>query len=330
MQARPASAPERGHAATLVRPCAGKSRRAIAGWATGDFVPRAAWNATLGAMTSRHWELLRATSRSFYLSLRVLPARVREPIAVAYLLARTTDTVADAGTIAVANRLRLLETMRLQILGLAPPGPIPEIARGDLVGPAPEQELAEVLGGEPGRSLLPHRGGSGRGANRAGPHRGGANPGFDPIRRTRAGVRAGDGPRHSGRTRPVHLPRGRQRGRVLEPPLPPAPFSASSTGRDELADAGRAVWQRAFNWSTSCATVPRTSAWAAVTCRRRSWNLSGCVPKNCVVPPAGRASGPVTNAGAGLRWIISGLAGHIRWRSHPANGDSAWPAPGRY
>ncbi|WP_423431448.1 phytoene/squalene synthase family protein [Limisphaera sp. 4302-co] len=93
-------------------------------------------------MTARHWQLLRATSRSFYLSLRVSPARVREPIAVAYLLARTTDTVADAGTIAVANRLRLLETMRLQILGVAPPGPIPEIARGDLVGPAPEQELA--------------------------------------------------------------------------------------------------------------------------------------------------------------------------------------------
>ena len=44
-------------------------------------------------------ELLTATlkdvSRSFYLTLRVLPARIRTPIGLAYLLARTSDTVAD-------------------------------------------------------------------------------------------------------------------------------------------------------------------------------------------------------------------------------------------
>ena len=37
-------------------------------------------------------DLLKATSRSFYLTLRVLPARVRPQIGLAYLLARTTDT----------------------------------------------------------------------------------------------------------------------------------------------------------------------------------------------------------------------------------------------
>jgi len=39
-------------------------------------------------------DLLKATSRSFYLTLRVLPARVRPQIGLAYLLARTTDTIA--------------------------------------------------------------------------------------------------------------------------------------------------------------------------------------------------------------------------------------------
>jgi len=48
--------------------------------------------------------LLKATSRSFYLTLRVLPARVRPQIGVAYLLARTTDTIADTEILPVAQR----------------------------------------------------------------------------------------------------------------------------------------------------------------------------------------------------------------------------------
>ncbi len=43
-------------------------------------------------------DLLKRTSRSFYLTLRVLPAAVRPQIGLAYLLARTTDTVADQHT----------------------------------------------------------------------------------------------------------------------------------------------------------------------------------------------------------------------------------------
>src|SRR5437762_13275187 len=39
--------------------------------------------------------ILRSVSRSFYLSSRFLPQQLRQPIALAYLLARTTDTVAD-------------------------------------------------------------------------------------------------------------------------------------------------------------------------------------------------------------------------------------------
>lgn len=49
--------------------------------------------------------LLKAVSRSFYLSIRVLPAGLRRPIALAYLLARATDTVADTAELPPAERL---------------------------------------------------------------------------------------------------------------------------------------------------------------------------------------------------------------------------------
>ncbi len=39
--------------------------------------------------------ILSSVSRSFYLSLRILPRALRDPISLAYLLARATDTIAD-------------------------------------------------------------------------------------------------------------------------------------------------------------------------------------------------------------------------------------------
>src|SRR6266436_5303693 len=54
--------------------------------------------------------LLRSVSRSFYLSIRFLPAQLREPIALAYLLARGTDSVAD--TAGISGRVRI-ETLKL-------------------------------------------------------------------------------------------------------------------------------------------------------------------------------------------------------------------------
>jgi len=41
-------------------------------------------------------ELLKGTSRSFYLTLKVLPKKVRRQIGLAYLLARLADTIADS------------------------------------------------------------------------------------------------------------------------------------------------------------------------------------------------------------------------------------------
>ncbi len=59
--------------------------------------------------------LLRQVSRSFYLTLRVLPAQIRPQIGLAYLLARTTDTIADTQLIPVGQRRAALRQMRTAI-----------------------------------------------------------------------------------------------------------------------------------------------------------------------------------------------------------------------
>src|SRR2546428_10310849 len=68
-------------------------------------------------MTGALNQLLKETSRSFYLTLRVLPARVRPQIGLAYLLARTTDTIADTEILPVSERLDALQKLRERILG---------------------------------------------------------------------------------------------------------------------------------------------------------------------------------------------------------------------
>ena len=63
--------------------------------------------------------ILRSVSRSFYLSIRLLPAQLREPIALAYLLARTTDTVADTTRIPGTARKKALKMLSDGIQGKA-------------------------------------------------------------------------------------------------------------------------------------------------------------------------------------------------------------------
>jgi farnesyl-diphosphate farnesyltransferase len=67
-------------------------------------------------MTDALNQLLKATSRSFYLTLRVLPADVRPQIGLAYLLARTTDTIADTELVPLEQRLDALKRLRERIL----------------------------------------------------------------------------------------------------------------------------------------------------------------------------------------------------------------------
>ncbi|PLP98356.1 phytoene/squalene synthase family protein [Cupriavidus pauculus] len=61
--------------------------------------------------------LLKGVSRSFYLTLRILPAGMRDPVGLAYLLARAADTIADTSLIPPAQRLDLLLALRQRING---------------------------------------------------------------------------------------------------------------------------------------------------------------------------------------------------------------------
>lgn len=65
-------------------------------------------------------QLLSAVSRSFYLSMRFLPREMRPGVAVGYLLARATDTVADTVDMDLKERLALLKMMGAAVAGDAP------------------------------------------------------------------------------------------------------------------------------------------------------------------------------------------------------------------
>ena len=67
--------------------------------------------------------LLRRVSRSFYLSLAVLPGSVRPTIGLAYLFARASDTIADTRVIDRPSRIIHLEALRAA-LAAPDPGPI--------------------------------------------------------------------------------------------------------------------------------------------------------------------------------------------------------------
>lgn len=61
--------------------------------------------------------ILRSVSRSFYLSIRLLPAQLRDPIGLAYLLARATDTLADTTEVSAKVREESLQKLASAIQG---------------------------------------------------------------------------------------------------------------------------------------------------------------------------------------------------------------------
>jgi farnesyl-diphosphate farnesyltransferase len=56
--------------------------------------------------------LLRQVSRSFYLTLQVLPHSIKPQLSTAYLLARASDTIADTGLVQVQKRMEALLQLR--------------------------------------------------------------------------------------------------------------------------------------------------------------------------------------------------------------------------
>ena len=61
--------------------------------------------------------LLKNVSRAFYLSVRVLPSEMREPVGIAYLLARAADTIADTPTLTAEHRRTQLLAFRQVVAG---------------------------------------------------------------------------------------------------------------------------------------------------------------------------------------------------------------------
>jgi farnesyl-diphosphate farnesyltransferase len=91
--------------------------------------------------------LLKRVSRSFYLSLAVLPAAVRPTLGIAYLLARAADTVADTRLLPRPARLIHLAALREE-LSQPRPGRVEAIiaATRDSQADLAERALIERLG----------------------------------------------------------------------------------------------------------------------------------------------------------------------------------------
>ena len=62
-------------------------------------------------MNSLGKSILKDVSRSFFLSMRVLPKPMREPVSLGYLLARASDTLADTEALDAQLRLEMLDGM---------------------------------------------------------------------------------------------------------------------------------------------------------------------------------------------------------------------------
>jgi len=110
--------------------------------------PKSSINSALPKVSSREkrrmlTDVLKAVSRSFYLTLKVLPKGMDEPVAIAYLLARAADTIVDTEIVAAEQRERLLRLFRRQLQG--------EVVRADL------RQIEQQLGAHqahPGERVL--------------------------------------------------------------------------------------------------------------------------------------------------------------------------------
>ena len=88
--------------------------------------------------------ILEGTSRSFYLSLKELPSGVRSQVGLLYLLARTSDTIADSERGSTEDRLVALEQYNEYAQGRSDTPPdLSELARLQRIGS--ERKLLESV-----------------------------------------------------------------------------------------------------------------------------------------------------------------------------------------
>jgi farnesyl-diphosphate farnesyltransferase len=96
-------------------------------------------------------DLLRQVSRSFYLTLRILPRSIRPQLSCAYLLARATDTIADTRLVDLRRRKEALLHLR-KCIHEASSGRLPQVP--DFSELAKAQETVAARGSTAERSLL--------------------------------------------------------------------------------------------------------------------------------------------------------------------------------
>ncbi len=91
--------------------------------------------------------LLKSVSRAFYLSIRILPPVIREPVGISYLLARAADTIADSASIDIERRIAYLCQFRQVVNNGAFAADVDELTRAlaDLRLVDSERELLDSL-----------------------------------------------------------------------------------------------------------------------------------------------------------------------------------------
>jgi farnesyl-diphosphate farnesyltransferase len=108
--------------------------------------PQASGDACLAAVRgAAEKQLLKGVSRSFYLTLRFLPRPMRGAASLGYLLARTSDTLADSAAIPVEARVPHLEGFERAVAGGTEPPRWPVSLLNALADPR-ERALLEASG----------------------------------------------------------------------------------------------------------------------------------------------------------------------------------------
>src|SRR5438552_17119582 len=79
--------------------------------------------------------ILARVSRSFYLSIRLLPKKLRDPVSLGYLLARASDTIADTTKIPRESRAAKSQLLARGLLRQALGAPIVDLNAA--VAPSP-------------------------------------------------------------------------------------------------------------------------------------------------------------------------------------------------
>ncbi len=93
-------------------------------------------------------DLLKAVSRSFYLSMHWLPPAMRRGISLGYLLARATDSVADTSAAPAAQRREVLRQMGEAVEGTLSPEAEPQLLtllQGEMAAAQPNPAESRLL-----------------------------------------------------------------------------------------------------------------------------------------------------------------------------------------